>query len=270
MLLLKKHGKMLEINATANKDKFMLLKSANIAILTSVIFLPCCTYDYKKNTSENKSLIDYLDIENIDKYDVKTQEQMNAIIKKDKIFSEEYNIYNNGYYIILSKKEDPSQIFILNNKKFIAFFEKNSRVLYSEDTIIPTELDAFVKYFPNIPSISYESKKFNYYDFKLDGVDIISEEMPNSDISLDYLHSEILGTKNLSIYKAVIPNKECKALAGNIACCLSSKSKYDAYSFSYKSGWNIIKENEKIEKICNSKNFENERKKLKDILKIQS
>ena len=90
--------------------------------------------------------------------------------------------------------------------------------------------------------------------------------MPSKDKGFDYLSADILGNPNLNIIEASISGKECKPLAGYYACCSSDQKNYDAFKFSYTSGWARIPSNRVLNEACNSENFEATKNELRSKL----
>lgn len=233
--------------------------------------LSSCSYNADITEPKKVSLIDYIDENDLERYGFSAQdiENFDTKIKDSAVFSNEYNSYKTNGFTILSNDENPEHIFILKDKKFIASFDDKTRSLYSEKTNIPTQLDALITYIPSVPSLSYNNGELDYYDLNLDGIDIIYETLPTDDREFDYFSAEVLGTPNVNIIEAIIEDKECKALVGSFACCLSSEGDYSAYKFSYQDGWISIPDNKKLNAICNDNDFKTAKNKLKDQLFLE-
>ena len=246
----------------------MSMKINDLLLLSSIVLLTSCRYDSNLAEPKKVSLIDYIDKSDLEKYGFSANdiENFDTKIKDNGVFANDYKSYEVNGFTILSSTENTEHIFILKNNKFIATFDDQSRSLYSTQTNIPTRLDAIVTYIPEIPSLSYSTNKLNHYDLNLDGIDIISEIIPSDDKGLDYFSAELLGAPNLNIVEASINGKECKALAGSFACCLSSQESYDAYKFSYQDGWISLPTNKKLNTICNAEDFETSKHELKNKL----
>ena len=246
----------------------MRINTKYLLLLSSIILLTSCSYDSNIIDQKKVSLMEYIDKTDLERYGFSADdiEKLNSEIKSSDTFAENYISYETNGFTILSSNEHPSQIFVIENKKFIASFDNKARTLYSKDTNIPTRLDALVTYVPENPSLSYDNNEYSYYDLNTNGIDITYEKMPNKDKNYDYLSTEILGTPNVNIIEAKINGKECEALAGSFACCLSSQGSYDAYKFNYEDGWISIPTNKKLNTICNDKDFKTAKNKLKSEL----
>lgn len=233
--------------------------------LIGIIFLTSCSYNSNINEPKKVSLMNYIDKNDLERYGFSPQDIKNfdTKIKNNSIFTNNYESYETNGFTILSSNENPEHIFILKDNKFIASFDEKSSNLYSKETNIPTQLDTLVTYIPGNPSLSYNNGKLSYYDLNLDGIDIFYEVIPSGDKSFDYFSTEFLGTPNVNIIKAEVPNRECKALIGNYACCGSELEGYEAYKFSYQKGWTSIPSNKRLNNACNSNDFGATKSELK-------
>ncbi len=246
----------------------MIINTNYLLLLSSILLLTSCRYDSNLVEPKKASLVDYIDKTDLERYGFSTQdiENFDIKIKDSSLFANHYKSYETNGFTILSSEENPKHIFILKNNKFIASFDDKSRSLYSTKTNIPTRLDALITYIPSIPSLRYNNELLSYYDLNLDGIDLISEFVPTDDKGLDYFSAELLGTPNLNIIEAKIPDKNCKALVGYYACCSLNQGGYAAYKFGYQEGWTSIPSNKILNKACNSENFEAAKNELKDKL----
>ena len=83
---------------------------------------------------------------------------------------------------------------------------------------------------------------------------MISEKIPHKgeDYILNYTEV-IVEVPNDSITEVIIPDKQCYALAGDLACCMDEQGNYEPYSHQFLRGWEKHTSNSStlISEICN-------------------
>ena len=179
------------------------------------------------------------------------------------VSQEPYINYKVGFNNILIDPKDNDKSFIIRDGKILAFIDKDKIFLYSPDKSSPFEDNAVIKYYYKEPAIQYNSRETIYYDKNLDGIDIEFKKTPFLDNRVNILSAEGNRKPNGTIIKAIIPNKVCIPLVGTIACCLESEERYQPYIFSYDKGWEVF-DNYKTNKLCNTNDFNFEKRKLNE------
>ena len=180
--------------------------------------------------------------------------------------SDNYLNYDINGFNILTNPRKPNEIIIYQNGKVVALFNKNfQRLFYPNQFNLPMSEFELLTHDIKSSSVTYNSKDIYYSDFGLDGIDMQSQKF--SDKGSNFANSEFKGYPITSILKANIPNKVCKSFIENLTCCLSDNAQeYQPYSFKLGQGWLPIITNQKMVDICNSKDFDEiKRKRLQEL-----
>lgn len=249
-----------------------LLLPSFIAVLAT-LSVACST-----NTDAAKinamSLIDYINPQDLERYGF-SKTQLDQLFDNDgnvkdtalePLLGKHYLPYRTNGFTILSSAQYPDRIFVIKDEKFIAQLDDTDTVLYAESVNIPAINDELIRYRAKDKQLTYRAGNLLYEDFGINGIDITSQIIPEKDTAFDYFATEGFGFTNTNIIDAPVTDKQCKPLAGNFACCLSSNTTYTPYRFTIKSGWQPLPDNQQLIRICNSDNFEKDKQALVDTL----
>lgn len=218
--------------------------------------------------SKNVSLLDYADKADLISYGLNSNNisLVNQAHEKSYGYSryEGYQKYLVGNFEVLSNPDNPDEIYVIKNGKFILDVDKGNAVrLYSKNTKFPNPQDMSVYWLPNRPALYVLSDNKSYYDLNLDGIDIDFKKVPFKE---EYFYNNFVDLPskipNSTISGVNIPNLQCEPLIGEIACCSIEKGVYQPYQFDYKKGWSPLSNNPKIMAYCNSGDIEETRKRL--------
>lgn len=218
--------------------------------------------------SKSISLLDYTDKKDLASYGLNSNNisLINQAHEKSYGYSryEGYQKHPVGSFEVLSNPDNPDELYIVKNGRFILDINKDNTVrLYSKDTTFPNPQDMSVYWLPNRPALYVLSDKNNYYDLNLDGIDINFKKMPFK-AKYSYNNFVDLPSKipNSTISGANIPNLQCEPLVAEIACCSTERGNYQPYQFDYKLGWSPLNNNPKVMAYCNSDSIEETRNRL--------
>ena len=233
-----------------------------------------CSTNTNATKTESVSLIDYINAQDLERYGF-SQAQLNQLFANDgtvqeaaleSLLGKHYVPYHTNGFTILSSEHHPSHIFIIKDGKFIAQLDDTDTVLYGDSVNIPAINDELIRYRAKDKQLTYHAGDLLYEDFGVDGIDITSQIMPYPDTAFEYFATEGFGLSHTNIIDANVADKQCRALAGNFACCLSSDTTYMPHRFTITAGWQRLPDNRKLKEICNSDHFEADKQALIDTL----
>lgn len=185
---------------------------------------------------------------------------------KEYVPENDYLKYEIGNNTILLDSSDENRIFIVKDKKILAFVGEEYINLYRNEISYPFEENVIVNYAFKDSFLKYKSKNIIYHDIGLNGIDIELEKKPFADNLINLGTDEFDEASNATISRAIIKGKQCESLVGTSACCLTSTGNYEAYVFNFEKGWMGDFNNEKLTEHCNSGDLNKTRNELTEAI----
>ena len=243
------------------------IKSIATILATTLLLTGC---------SQTVSLLDYTTQEDLNSKGL-TPEIIEQLDESNN-WNVGYKYYNGNYqkhtidkFEVLSNPSNPDEIFIIKDGNFLLKVNDEHIRIYDKGTKLPNPLDAVVDW--NGQLLMYYNEKQAFYDQNLDGVEMISEKIPHKgeDYFLNYTEV-IVEVPNDSITEVIIPDKQCYALAGDLACCMNEQGDYKPYRHQFLRGWEKHTSNSStlISEFCNPDTAEQTRKTMLDHIKDPS